>query len=47
MKLWATYQELKKKSLELLSKGFLDDYFETLITLSKLEKRLTHLQYLN
>jgi len=47
MKLFATYQKLKRKSLELLSKGFLDDYFETLMQITKLEKQMQQLQYLN
>ena len=47
MKLFATYQKLKRKSLELLSKGFLDDYFETLMQIAKLEKQMQQLQYLN
>jgi len=47
MKLFATYQKLKRKSLELLSKGFLDDYFETLMQIAKLEKQMQQMQYLN
>ena len=47
MKLFFTYQNLKRKSLELLSKGFLDDYFETLLQITKLEKQMQQLQYLN
>ena len=47
MKLFTTYQNLKRKSLELLSKGFLDDYFEALMQITKLEKQMQQMQYLN
>jgi len=47
MKLWPTYQNLKNKSLELLAQGFIDDYFETLLVLSNLEKQFTQSSYLN
>ncbi len=47
MKLLTTYQNLKKKSVELLSKGFLDEYFDTLVVLSNIEKQLSRLHYLN
>ncbi len=47
MKLLTAYQTLKKKSVELLSKGFLDEYFDTLILLSNIEKQLIQLHRLN
>ncbi len=47
MKSFSRYQQLKKKSLELLSKGILDEYFETLIMLSQLEKQMLQLARLN
>jgi hypothetical protein len=47
MKLFPLYQSLKKKSVELLSKGILDEYFETLILLSNLEKQMAVLSRLN
>jgi len=47
MKLFSHYQKLKKKSVELLSKGILDEYFEILIQLSQLEKQLLTLSRLN
>jgi len=47
MKLFSHYQTLKKKSIELLSKGILDEYFEILIQLSQLEKQLVTLSRLN
>ena len=47
MKLFAAYQQMKEKSLQLLAKGLLDDYFELLVRISKIEKQLTELRYLN
>jgi len=47
MKLLATYKKLKKKSVELLSKGKLDEYFEILFQISQLEKRMKLLPVLN
>ncbi len=47
MKLWPTYQNLKTKSLELLAQGFIDDYFDTLLVLSNLEKQFSQPSYLN
>ncbi len=47
MKLFAIYQHLKKKSLALLSKGMLDEYFDILVKLSRIENHLMTLGYLN
>ncbi len=47
MKLLSTYQNLKRKSVELLSNGVLDEYFEVLIKLSHLEKQMIQLSLLN
>jgi hypothetical protein len=47
MKLFSVYQNLKRKSVELLSKGILDEYFETLILLSNIEKQMAVLSRLN
>jgi len=41
------YQKLRKKSIILLSKGIIDEYFETLIQLSKLKKQMLLLSQLN
>ncbi len=47
MKLFVTYQKLKNKSKQLLSQGIIDEYLETLEMLTKIEKKMVHLQYLN
>ncbi len=47
MKLFAIYQNLKQKSLYLLSKGMLDEYFDILVKLSRIKKHLMTLGYLN
>jgi hypothetical protein len=47
MKLFLTYQGLKRKSKELLLKGFIEDYFKTLLLISKIENQMQQLQYLN
>ena len=47
MKLFAIYQKMKERSLQLLAKGLLDDYFELLVSMSQIEKQLTELRYLN
>ncbi len=47
MKIFSHYQNLKRKSVELLSRGILDEYFEILIQLSNLEKQLLTLSRLN
>jgi len=47
MKLLVTYQRLKKKSVELLSKGKLDEYFETLLKITQIEKQMANLPVLN
>ncbi len=47
MKLLAVYQELKKKSIALLTKGHFDAYFESLMQLSRLEKEMQELILLN
>jgi len=47
MKLFAAYQKMKERSLRLLAKGLLDDYFELLVSMSQIEKQLTELRYLN
>ena len=47
MKLYANYRFLKEKSIQLLSKGFIDEYLEILDVLTKIEKRMGHLKYLN
>ena len=40
MKTIEIYTSLKKKSVELMSKGFFDEYFSTLMQLAKLEKQI-------
>ena len=40
MKTIEIYNSLKKKSVELMSKGFLEEYFYTLMQISKLEKQI-------
>ena len=47
MKLFAIYQNLKKKSLYFLSKGMLDEYFDILVKIAHVEKQLVELRYLN
>jgi len=47
MKLLAVYQDLKKQSVSLLTKGHFDAYFESLMQLSKLEKEMQKLILLN
>ena len=47
MKLLSQYQQLKRKALNLLSKGILDEYFEILMVLSNLEKQMIYLARLN
>ena len=47
MKLFAAYQKMKERSIQLLAKGLLDDYFELLIRMSQIEKQLAELRYLN
>ena len=47
MKLFAIYQNLKQKSLYLLSKGTLDEYFDILVKIARVEKHLVELRYLN
>ncbi len=47
MKLFSIYQNLKQKSLYLLSKGLLDEYFDILVKMSQIEKQLVELRYLN
>ncbi len=47
MKLFAAYQKMKKRSLDLLAKGLIDEYFEMLVRISQIEKQLSQLRYLN
>ena len=47
MKLFAAYQKMKKRSLDLLAKGLIDEYFELLVRISQIEKQLIQLRYLN
>jgi len=47
MKLYAHYQLLKRKAIQLLSGGYIDEYFETLMQISRIEKQLNQLRYLN
>lgn len=47
MKLFATYQNLKKKSMLLLDQGYVDEYVQILVKLSEMEKTLKQLSFLN
>jgi hypothetical protein len=47
MKLFSVYQSLKRKSVELLSQGYLNEYFETLMELSSIEKQIATLSQHN
>ncbi|GEM_PF-3517459 len=47
MKVYEMYERLKRKSVELLSKGLFNEYFDTLMTLSKLEKQMIEMTRLN
>jgi len=47
MILLSQYQKLRKKSIILLSNGIIDEYFEALIQLSKLKRRMLLLSQLN
>jgi len=47
MKTIEIYTSLKKKSVELMSKGFFEEYFNTLMQLAKLEKQISIENFVN
>jgi hypothetical protein len=47
MKILEVYKSLKRKSVELIAKGSIDEYFDTLMQLSKLERQMKQMSLLN